>query len=91
MSTIYTPKKRIYAPDDPFFEEGNIALRAIWLQKQAQSEIEYNMIKEEASNLATYVISLRAIEYDQLNFLSVVNLLSSRYTVMTAELSIQTF
>lgn len=55
MSTIYTPQKRIYLPNDPFFEEGNIALRSIWLQKQAQSENELEMIKEEASELATYV------------------------------------
>ncbi|KAL9537576.1 hypothetical protein MBANPS3_011649 [Mucor bainieri] len=53
MSTIYTPQKRIYLPNDPFFEEGNIALRSIWLQKQAQSENELEMIQEQASELAT--------------------------------------
>ncbi|KAI8641922.1 hypothetical protein BD408DRAFT_443907 [Parasitella parasitica] len=53
MSTIYIPQKRIYAPNDPFFDEGNIALRAIWLQKQAQSEFELDMIKEEGLNLTT--------------------------------------
>lgn len=51
MSTIYIPKKRIYAPEDPFFEEGNIALRAIWLARHAASEVEINMIQEEALEL----------------------------------------
>lgn len=51
MSTIYIPQKRIYAPNDPFFEEGNIALRAIWLAKQAESELEIDMIQEEALDL----------------------------------------
>lgn len=51
MSTIYLPKKRIYAANDPFFEEGNIALRAIWLKKQAESEYEVDMIQEELTEL----------------------------------------
>ncbi|KAL7320052.1 hypothetical protein PS15m_003123 [Mucor circinelloides] len=58
MSTIYRPQKRIYLPNDPFFEEGNIALRSIWLQKQAQSENELEMIKKEASELATEYASI---------------------------------
>ncbi|CAO3642504.1 unnamed protein product [Mucor hiemalis] len=53
MSTIYIPQKRIYAPNDPFFEEGNIALRAIWLAKQAESELEIDMIQEEALDLTS--------------------------------------
>lgn len=52
MSSIYIPQKRIYAPNDPFFREGNIALRAIWLQKQAQTEREIQMIQQEVSQLA---------------------------------------
>lgn len=51
MSTIYIPQKRIYAPNDPFFEEGNIALRAIWLKKQAVSDAEVNMIQQEQEDL----------------------------------------
>lgn len=51
MSTIYTPKKIIYAPNDPFFIEGNIALRSIWLQKEAQSQDEVIAIKNEESQL----------------------------------------
>lgn len=51
MSTTYIPKKRIYAANDPFFEEGNIALRAIWLKKQAESEYEVDMIQEELTEL----------------------------------------
>ncbi|EPB91393.1 hypothetical protein HMPREF1544_01714 [Mucor circinelloides 1006PhL] len=58
MSTIYRPQKHIYLPNDPFFEEGNIALRSIWLQKQAQSENELEMIKKEASELATEYTSI---------------------------------
>lgn len=53
MSTIYIPQKRIYAPNDPFFEEGNIALRAIWLARQAKSEVEVDMIQEEALELTS--------------------------------------
>lgn len=52
MSTIYNPKKRKYAQNDPFFEEGNIALRAFWLQKEAQSQLEIDMIIEQANNLS---------------------------------------
>ncbi|KAL0139682.1 hypothetical protein V8B55DRAFT_1598883 [Mucor lusitanicus] len=41
-----------------WLSEGNIALRAIWLQKQAQSENELEMIKQEASELATEYTSI---------------------------------
>lgn len=49
MSTIYRPTKRIYLPNDPFFEEGNIALRAYWLKKEAHNEHEIEMIQQEAA------------------------------------------
>jgi predicted alpha/beta-fold hydrolase len=52
MSTIYTPRKVIYAPNDPFFEEGNIAIRAVLLQREAQSSIEIDMIEQEATDLS---------------------------------------
>jgi predicted alpha/beta-fold hydrolase len=52
MSTIYTPKKIIYAPNDPFFEEGNIAIRAILLQREARSATEIDMIEQEATDLS---------------------------------------
>lgn len=51
MTTIYIPQKRIYAPNDPFFEEGNIALRAIWLKRQAESDLEVDMIQHEQEEL----------------------------------------
>ncbi|KAG2205359.1 hypothetical protein INT47_007144 [Mucor saturninus] len=51
MSTIYIPQKRIYAPNDPFFEEGNIALRALWLKRQAASDAEVHMIQQEQQDL----------------------------------------
>jgi hypothetical protein len=51
MSTIYIPQKRIYATNDPFFEEGNIALRAIRLKKQAESDSEIDMIQQEETEL----------------------------------------
>lgn len=51
MSTIYRSRKVIYAPNDPFFNEGNIALRSIWLQKEAHSQDEINAIKEEETQL----------------------------------------
>ncbi|KAI8390336.1 hypothetical protein BD560DRAFT_380679 [Blakeslea trispora] len=51
MSPIYKPTKIIYAPHDPFFQEGNIALRAIWLLQQASSEQEIQSISEEATQL----------------------------------------
>jgi K+-sensing histidine kinase KdpD len=48
---IYIPQKRIYAANDPFFEEGNIALRAIWLKRQAQSDVEVDLIQQEVTEL----------------------------------------
>lgn len=51
MTTIYIPQKRVYAPNDPFFEEGNIALRAIWLKRQAESDLEVDMIQHEQEEL----------------------------------------
>ena len=51
MSSIYTPRKRRREANDPFFEEGNIALRAIWLNKQARSQMELDMIQEEVTEL----------------------------------------
>lgn len=49
---VYIPHKRIYAPNDPFFTEGNIELRAIWLKKQAQSDLEVDIIQQEAVDLS---------------------------------------
>ncbi|KAI8379232.1 uncharacterized protein BYT42DRAFT_613560 [Radiomyces spectabilis] len=50
---MYTPTKRIYAPNDPFFQEGNIALRAIWLERDAaESGNDADMVREEADRLA---------------------------------------
>jgi hypothetical protein len=40
MSTIYTPLKQKYATEGNFFEQGNIALRAIGLKKQALDYFE---------------------------------------------------
>lgn len=51
MSPIYQPTKIIYAPHDPFFKEGNIALRALWLQQQAASQQEAELILNEAIQL----------------------------------------
>lgn len=56
---IYTPQKRLYAPDDPFFQEGNIALRAIWLARDAESEHEIDMIREQADSIQKYRRCLR--------------------------------
>jgi hypothetical protein len=47
MSTIYTPLKRKYAIEDSFFEQGNIALRALRLKKQATDDFEKEIIQQE--------------------------------------------
>lgn len=52
MSTIYRPKKRKYPQNDPFFEEGNVALRAFWLRKEATSQAEIEMITEQTDNVS---------------------------------------
>ncbi|KAI9488764.1 hypothetical protein BDB00DRAFT_29862 [Zychaea mexicana] len=49
---LYTPCKHIYPPNDPFFQEGNIALRAYWLERDAKSEREIALIRQEANSLA---------------------------------------
>lgn len=61
MSTIYTARKVIFTHNDPFFEEGNIAIRAILLQREARSEREIDMIEQEATDLSKYFDRLREI------------------------------
>jgi hypothetical protein len=51
MSTIYKPTKRIYSVTDPFFQEGNILLRAYWLKKQVQSKQEIEWIQQETNSI----------------------------------------
>ncbi|RCH81763.1 hypothetical protein CU098_007966 [Rhizopus stolonifer] len=51
MSTIYRSKPVIYKPNDPFFQEGNVALRSIWLQKEAETKQEIAMIQQETMDL----------------------------------------
>lgn len=52
---LYTPTKVIYKPSDPFFNEGNIALRAYWLQRDAVDRHNAELIREEATRLAKQV------------------------------------
>ncbi|KAI8343094.1 hypothetical protein BC941DRAFT_508545 [Chlamydoabsidia padenii] len=52
-SLIYTPTKRIFSCNDEFFKEGNIALRAYWLERDAATETDVNMIRQEANTLST--------------------------------------
>lgn len=52
MSAIYIPRKRKYAANDLFFEEGNIALRAHWLARDAQDAHDIEMIEQEARLLS---------------------------------------
>ncbi|KAG2222716.1 hypothetical protein INT45_011204, partial [Circinella minor] len=49
---LYKPQKIIYQPNDPFFEEGNIALRAYWLERDAENERDVALIRQEANLLA---------------------------------------
>ncbi|ORY92109.1 hypothetical protein BCR43DRAFT_80687 [Syncephalastrum racemosum] len=48
---LYTPTKVIYKPSDSFFDEGNIALRAYWLQRDSVDEHSAELIREEAARL----------------------------------------
>ncbi|KAI8577810.1 hypothetical protein K450DRAFT_212314 [Umbelopsis ramanniana AG] len=41
LELLYIPSKRRYQCEDPFFSEGDIALRATWLQKQDSQLAEY--------------------------------------------------
>ena len=50
--SLYKPHKVIYQPNDPFFEEGNIALRAYWLERDAENERDAALIRQEANLLA---------------------------------------
>ncbi|KAG2178778.1 hypothetical protein INT43_001624, partial [Umbelopsis isabellina] len=46
---LYIPTKRRYHYRDPFFSEGDIAIRAAWLQKQdSQLEEYWHSVQEEA-------------------------------------------
>ncbi|CAO3629306.1 unnamed protein product [Cunninghamella echinulata] len=50
-SAIYIPTKRLFNYKDDFFKEGNIALNAYWLEREATSDLDINMIREEAQLL----------------------------------------
>lgn len=52
MFSLYKPTKVIRDVTDPFFEEGNIAIRAYWLERDARSDQDIAIIREEASMLA---------------------------------------
>lgn len=52
MFSLYKPTKVIRDSNDPFFEEGNIAIRAYWLERDARSEQDIAIIRQEASMLA---------------------------------------
>ncbi|KAI8086289.1 uncharacterized protein BX664DRAFT_335431 [Halteromyces radiatus] len=60
VAPIYTPTKRIYSCDDDFFKEGNIALRAYWLERDAAADLDIDMIRQEATTL-TNVFNYRPI------------------------------
>lgn len=48
LELLYIPSKRRYQCEDPFFSEGDIALRATWLQKQDSQLTEYwDTIRDE--------------------------------------------
>ncbi|ORZ25682.1 hypothetical protein BCR42DRAFT_485809 [Absidia repens] len=52
-SASYRPTKRIFSCTDDFFNEGNIALRAYWLERDAATEHDTSLIREVAENLST--------------------------------------
>lgn len=58
---LYIPTKRRYHYRDPFFSEGDIAIRAAWLQKQdSQLEEYWHSVQEEAIDTQRYVLARRS-------------------------------
>jgi hypothetical protein len=51
MNLLYIPIKRRYHSEDAFFSEGDIAIRAAWLQKQD------SLITEDWDSVADEVMS----------------------------------
>jgi hypothetical protein len=59
LESLYIPTKRRYHCNDPFFSEGDIAIRAAWLQKQdSQLEEYWDSVQEEAIDTQRYVLQL---------------------------------